>query len=193
MLTTNLQPAAKRPRFLAHRDVYLAALPNKSAYEKSLMHRDLVFSIDIATSLDLVITTSVDGIVKFWRKSSVAPHLTFIKQFRAHPGHICATSLSADEQVFVTVGQDDQTIKYFDVAGCDMINFVKLGFHVQTAALIHSKGSPKPMLAVSKRNEDGPGEMVIIDPSGMDVSQAMIDSVPKLIISQPATSKYLMV
>ena len=61
---------------------------------------------------DFVITSSVDGVVKFWKK--MAEGIEFVKEFRAHPGEIHSTSVSADGRSFATVGAD-KTVKIFDV------------------------------------------------------------------------------
>lgn len=61
---------------------------------------------------DFVITSSVDGVVKFWKK--MADGIEFVKEFRAHPGEIRSTSVSADGRSFATAGTD-KTVKIFDV------------------------------------------------------------------------------
>ena len=61
---------------------------------------------------DFVITTSIDGFVKFWKK--MADGIEFVKEFRAHPGEIRSTNVSADGRSFATAGTD-KTVKIFDV------------------------------------------------------------------------------
>lgn len=61
---------------------------------------------------DFVITSSIDGFVKFWKK--MADGIEFVKEFRAHPGEIRSTSVSADGRSFATAGTD-KTVKIFDV------------------------------------------------------------------------------
>lgn len=77
---------------------------------------------------DFVITSSIDGVVKFWKK--MADGIEFVKEFRAHPGEICSTSVSADGRSFATAGVD-KTVKIFDVitfGWCpERICLVKLG------------------------------------------------------------------
>lgn len=52
-------------------------------YELSYMHRDLVSHV-VVTKTDYVITGSVDGHIKFWKKQPES--IEFVKHFRAHLG-----------------------------------------------------------------------------------------------------------
>lgn len=58
-------------------------LPSAELYEKSYMHRDFVTHVAISKA-DFIITGSVDGHVKFWKKQPEG--IEFIKHFRAHSG-----------------------------------------------------------------------------------------------------------
>lgn len=63
--------------------LYLENLPDAECYEKSYMHRDVVSHV-VCTKSDFVITASVDGHVKFWKKTEEG--IEFVKHFRAHLG-----------------------------------------------------------------------------------------------------------
>lgn len=76
------------------------------------MHRDQLSYVTMAPQTDFLITSSIDGVVKFWKKMAVS--VEFVKEFRAHAGEITSTSVSADGRSFATAG-DDQTVKLFDV------------------------------------------------------------------------------
>jgi peptidylprolyl isomerase domain and WD repeat-containing protein 1 len=95
----------KKRRVLPYEKLYISALPSASRYAKSLMHKDQL-------STDFLITSSIDGVVKFWKK--VLDGVEFVKEFRAHTGAITAVSASADGRSFATAGED-KTIKIFDV------------------------------------------------------------------------------
>lgn len=69
---------AKRNRF--HR-LYYDMLPNAELYEKSYMHKNAVTHIAIGKN-DFIITASVDGVVKFWKKLPVG--IENVKHFKAH-------------------------------------------------------------------------------------------------------------
>jgi peptidylprolyl isomerase domain and WD repeat-containing protein 1 len=84
------------------------------------MHRDQLFSADFTPVTDFLITSSIDGVVKFWKKTSGG--IEFVKEFRAHNGEIFSSSVSADGRSYATAGADN-TVKIFDV-----ITFGSLGF-----------------------------------------------------------------
>lgn len=88
------------------------ALPASPRYSRSLMHREQLSYVTMTPQTDFLITSSVDGVVKFWKKMAVG--VEFVKEFRAHVGEITGTSISADGRSFATAGVD-KTIKIFDV------------------------------------------------------------------------------
>jgi len=71
----------------------------------------LLMSIQISRT-DFLITTSVDGHVKLWKKQDQG--IEFVKHYRAHLTPVTAVSASADGQLFATVSED-MTAKVFDV------------------------------------------------------------------------------
>ncbi|GAC95792.1 hypothetical protein PHSY_003368 [Pseudozyma hubeiensis SY62] len=171
-----LQPAQKKRRAttLAHQATYLAALPSSDRYFKSLMHRDTVNSVTVTPRSNFVITTSVDGWVKFWKKSSLAPSATaasmssrpsngvpsastlfsgssvveFVKQYRAHLAPIIAWSCSADGASYATLDAE-ANVKIFDVDNFDMINMIKLPYKARTLAWVHRPGNARTLLAIT--------------------------------------------
>lgn len=76
------------------------------------MHKDQLSFVTITPFTDFLITSSVDGVVKFWKK--VAVGIESVKEFRAHIGEIKNVSVSQDGRSFATAGAD-KTIKIFDV------------------------------------------------------------------------------
>ena len=61
---------------------------------------------------EFLITTSVDGHVKFWKKQEQG--IEFVKLYRAHLAPIVSVSASVDGQLFASVAEDG-TAKVFDV------------------------------------------------------------------------------
>jgi peptidylprolyl isomerase domain and WD repeat-containing protein 1 len=61
---------------------------------------------------DFLITTSVDGHLKLWKKQETG--IEFVKHYRAHLAPVVAISASADGQLFASVSQDGSA-KIFDV------------------------------------------------------------------------------
>lgn len=102
----------KRRRTLPHEKLHLAALPTAARYSKSLMHRDNLAFVTATPFTDFLVTTSVEGVVKFWKK--MAAGIEFVKMFRAHQGEIVSVSASADGRSFATAGVD-RRVAVFDV------------------------------------------------------------------------------
>lgn len=153
----------KKKRKLPYEALYVAALPKGLKYSKSLMHKEQLSSVTVASSpADFVITASVDGVVKFWKKTSVG--IEFAKEYKAHEGRIQHTAVSADGSLYATVGdEDDTTVKIFDVITFDLLSIINLENAGRTICWIHRRGSP-PTFAVSIGKEiliyDGRGEKV---------------------------------
>ena len=55
-------------------------------YEKSFMHRDTVTQVAVAQDQDFLITGSIDGHLKFWKKTPTG--IEFAKHYRAHAGSL---------------------------------------------------------------------------------------------------------
>jgi len=97
---------------LPHEKAYLDRLPSSTRYTKSFMHRDTLAYVTVTPLTDFIITTSVDGVVKFWKKQAVG--IEFVKQYRGHLGPVSAVTVSADGTMFASAS-NDKTVKVFDV------------------------------------------------------------------------------
>lgn len=102
----------KKRRKLPYEKLYISALPNSPRYSKSLMHKDQLSFVTLTPFTDFLITSSVDGVVKFWKKIAVG--IESVKEFRAHVGEIKGVSASQDGRNFATAGAD-KSVKIFDV------------------------------------------------------------------------------
>lgn len=71
---------------------------------------------------NFLITTSIDGHVKFWQKQESG--IEFVKHYRAHMQAVTGISGSADGQLFATISEDGNA-KVFDVVnfGASVIKF----------------------------------------------------------------------
>lgn len=85
------------------------------------MHRDQLAFVTVTPHTDFVITSSIDGVVKFWKKMAVG--VEFVKEFRAHAGEVKCANVSSDGRSFATIGPD-KTVKVFDV-----VTFGTIGPH----------------------------------------------------------------
>ena len=102
----------KKRRVLPYEKLYISALPSSPRYSKSLMHKDQLSFVTMTPFTDFLITSSIDGVVKFWKK--VAVGIEPVKEFKAHIGEIRSVSVSRDGRSFATAGID-KTLKIFDV------------------------------------------------------------------------------
>ena len=89
----------------------LDKLPSTAQYEKSFMHRDLL-SFVVVTATDFIVTASIDGQLKFWKKTEGG--VEFVKRFRAHVSVITGIAASPDGLLLATIAAD-KTAKIYDV------------------------------------------------------------------------------
>lgn len=151
----------KKKRRLPYEKLYIAALPGASRYSKSLMHREQLCFTTFTPYTDFLITSSIDGVVKFWKKDFGG--VEFVKEFRAHTGEIRSVSVSADGRSFATAGSD-KTVKIFDVITFDLLAMLSLEYVPKAVCWVHGRGTSFPLLAVSEEEKgwiriyDGRGE-----------------------------------
>ncbi|KAJ5143275.1 uncharacterized protein N7515_002062 [Penicillium bovifimosum] len=159
-LPSEAAPKKKR-RKLPFEKVYITALPASARYSKSLMHKEQLSFVTVTPYTDFVITSSVDGFVKFWKK--MAQGIEFVKEFLAHPGEIRSVTCSADGRSFATAGID-KTVKIFDVITFDLLAMYSLDFVPRCVCWVHPRGASLPLLAVTDESSnaiqlfDGRGE-----------------------------------
>ncbi|GIL83353.1 hypothetical protein Vretimale_11294 [Volvox reticuliferus] len=162
-------PKPKKRKILEFEQQYLDALPSAAMYERSYMHRETVNNVAV-TSTDFVITTSIDGYLKFWKKQPRG--IEFVKQYRAHVGAVDGLAVSWDGTLCMTLSRD-RTVKIFDVLNFDLIVMLRLSFTPGCAAWIYKKGEAKARLAISDLNS---GRIHIFDArSGNDASEAVVE------------------
>ncbi|KAL4916054.1 hypothetical protein BDW62DRAFT_218927 [Aspergillus aurantiobrunneus] len=145
----------KKRRKLPFEKVYVNALPASPRYSKSLMHKDQLSFTTVTPHTDFLITSSIDGVVKFWKKMAVG--VEFVKEFRAHSTEIKSVSVSADGRSFATTGSD-KTVKIFDVITFDLLAMLTLEFDPRCICWVHPRGASLPLLAVT----DGASSLIQI-------------------------------
>lgn len=162
----------KKKRKLPFESLYVDALPKGLRYSKSLMHKEQLSTVTVAPSpADFIITTSVDGVVKFWKK--VATGIEFAKEYRAHESRVVSSSVSNDGGLFATAGDDDDnTIKIFDVITFDLLSILNLEQAASCICWVHRRGAV-PILAA------GVGKAIHIY-DGRGNSQTPIHVIPSL-------------
>jgi peptidylprolyl isomerase domain and WD repeat-containing protein 1 len=128
----------------------LENIPMASFYEKSYMHKDIVDSVISAIDTDFIITTSLDGVLKFWKKNYLG--IEFIKQYKAHSGRITGISVSNTSIYLSTCSPKDESLKIYDVINFDMINFVKLNFTPNLCCFINKNNDPGLLIALTEKD-----------------------------------------
>ncbi|CAE8633384.1 unnamed protein product [Polarella glacialis] len=148
----------KKRKVLKNAHVYLDNLPIGEMYEKSFMHRDVVVFSVCSYATGFLVTGSVDGHIKFWKKQFEG--IEFVKHFRAHLGTLLGMVLSQDGRLLATVG-DDSALKLFEVHSFDMCAMLKLKFKPQCVEFVHKKNAPTSLVAVSEADS---GKVHILRP-----------------------------
>ncbi|THV00820.1 peptidyl-prolyl cis-trans isomerase [Dendrothele bispora CBS 962.96] len=159
----------KKRKVLPHERLYLDHLPNTEQYWKSFMHREVI-NFCVVTKTEFLITTSVDGHLKLWKKQDQG--IEFVKHYRAHLQPVVGVSASADGQLFASISEDG-TAKVFDVVNFDMINIIKLGYTPHACCWVHKRGQAQGLLAVS---DAASGTIRLYDSRGTDTPLETVDS-----------------
>ncbi|KAF2168803.1 hypothetical protein M409DRAFT_52809 [Zasmidium cellare ATCC 36951] len=146
------QPSKKKRRKLKFEKQYIAALPSATRYSKSLMHKDQLSFCTITPHTDFLITSSIDGYVKFWKKTSGG--IEFVKEYKAHDDEIRGVTVSADGRSYATAGVDG-TVKIFDVETFDLLAMLEPEKPPNAVCFVHGHGSSYPILAVSNQTDGG--------------------------------------
>ena len=162
----------KKKRKLPHEKLYISALPASVRYSKSLMHKDQISFITVTPATDFLITSSIDGVVKFWKKAAVG--IESVKEFKAHVGEIKSVGVSHDGRSFASAGAD-KTIKIFDVVTFDLLSILQLESAPISICWVHKRAASLPLLAVSS---DGSPAITIFD--GRGESQTALHTISTL-------------
>lgn len=145
------EPAAKKRKAVNATELRLLEnLPAAERYERSYMHRDILHSVHCTPTM-FIVTASVDGHVKFWKKREI--YIEFVKHFRAHIGGLLHTAVSADGVRYATTALD-RKVKIFDVINFDMINMISLDVEASLIEWIYTSGSTLHGIAVVEKESN---------------------------------------
>ena len=136
----------KKKRKLPYEKLYISALPASARYSKSLMHRDQLAFVTVTPLTDFLVTSSIDGVVKFWKKT--VGDVESVKEFKAHVGEIKSVSVSQDGRSFATAGAD-KTVKIFDIVTFDLLSILQTEKVPRCICWVNRKGASLPLLAVA--------------------------------------------
>jgi len=116
----------KRRRMAQAKEVFtsslVAQLPSGEMYERSWMHRDVVTRVCVLAKTDFVVTSSTDGVVKFWKHVRGKAPLEFVKMFLAHAAPVSTLTPSPDCEQLVTFSAKEGSLKLFLVTTFNMIS-----------------------------------------------------------------------
>lgn len=142
------EPEAKKRKNEEFEPLYLQNLPAAENYEKSYMHREPITHL-VVTRTDFIVTGSVDGHVKFWKKQDDG--IEFVKHFRCHLAPITGMCDNFDGTLLCTISAD-KSLKIFDVVNFDMINMLKLSYVPSHCSFIHCDKDPIKALCISEKD-----------------------------------------
>ena len=141
---------------LPHERLYLEHLPDANQYYKSFMHREII-NFCVVTRTEFLITTSVDGHIKLWRKEDDG--IEFVKHYRAHLQPVVGISASADGQLFASISEDG-TAKVFDVVNFGQSSCLRSGLTTQMFLRYdqyYKIGLYAPLLLLDSQKRPSPG------------------------------------
>lgn len=136
----------KKIKVMKHEDVYIRDLPSCEVYEKSYMHRDNVTHVFV-TKTQFLITASLEGVIKFWKKN--AQGIEFVKSFKSHAGPIEDMSITPNGTELASISRKDKTVKIFDIVNFDMINMFTLEFEPRCVLWIEQSITNNENLMIS--------------------------------------------
>eukprot|EP00484_Ammonia_sp_Unknown_P030863 CAMPEP_0197052008 /NCGR_PEP_ID=MMETSP1384-20130603/26547_1 /TAXON_ID=29189 /ORGANISM="Ammonia sp." /LENGTH=701 /DNA_ID=CAMNT_0042484649 /DNA_START=38 /DNA_END=2143 /DNA_ORIENTATION=- len=141
------EPAAKKQKLTS---IHLERLPTSEWYEFSWMHRKTITHIEMARNYDFLITASIDGVIKFWKKTEIG--IEFVKEYQGHSDYVQCMDISLDGTLLITIGNDRHCC-IFDVVTFDMITRLSLSYFVGDCCWIKNTTKHNiPMIAVTEKN-----------------------------------------
>jgi peptidylprolyl isomerase domain and WD repeat-containing protein 1 len=164
----------KKARKLEHERLFLENLPTGKLYEHSFMHRDVISHIVVSKATEFVVTASVDGHVKFWKK--MADNVEFVKHFQAHIAPITAFELSPDGRKLFSAAKD-RMLKFFDVQSFDIASMITVEFTPSVGCWLPSSLRISTRVAVADENS---GSIFVFssEMGGSPLSEIKIHSQP---------------
>ncbi|KAK8808396.1 hypothetical protein WA158_008297 [Blastocystis sp. Blastoise] len=138
-------------RKLEHEDLYKQNLPSAYMYEKSYMHRDTITHVITSPITQFIITASVDGHVKFWKKVPVG--IEFVKHYKSHKEAVTGLCCSMNGQYCLS-HSSDKTLKIYDILTFDMICYIELLCIPQASCWTYQEGDFSYSYVVSSKEDN---------------------------------------
>ena len=168
-------PPAKRARIDKPTSSVENDIPSSAHYQISYAHRSIVTCACHSVKHDIVLTASQDGIVKFWKRTSVTSSslasrkkndgsndkeeenktgqcLEFIKSYVAHTAPLLAlVNTLPDGDNAASVGEDN-VIKFYDVPNFDVTGMIQANDQFTCGGSVAFVGEDQSLLAVSSKS-----------------------------------------
>lgn len=151
-------------------------LPTASMYERSYMHRDTI-THTLVTKTQFLITASVDGFIKFWKKEAPSKGgIDFVKVYRAHMGPVTDINASSDGHSLASVSED-KYLKLYSVQDFDMTEMILLDYSPSSCCWVHDSRATKGIVAVGSA-DTGDIRFYKVDGDHTPVSTLKLHSAP---------------
>lgn len=105
-----------------------------SKYEKSYMHKDQLDKVIYINKIDTLITISIEGMIKFWKKTSVG--LEFIKEIRTFTTRIKSFSYTNSCQFALASSEFEENLCVFDLICIDLIQKMRINLKPNYSVII---------------------------------------------------------
>lgn len=123
----------------------------KNRYVKSLMHKETVshvlFIVPPHAEHPLLITASIDGVIKFWQRTLLLPKegkiedlvpLKFIKSFQTHTGPLISLRKSMKSERYLIASGVDGMVTIYDCESIDLLSVYKFDFLIESPLIIEN-------------------------------------------------------
>lgn len=169
----------KKAKISKDEDVFIKNLPSCEAYEKSYMHRDIITHACV-TKTQFLITASLDGVIKFWKKTTDG--IEFVKNFKSHAGPVEDLSVTPAGSELASISRKDKSVKIFDVVNFDMINMFSLEFEPKCVEWINHEATGGENLIIS--DSKSPKIYTFDAKQSTNQPKNIIDNIHKAIVSR---------
>lgn len=165
---------------MADLQLFLDRLPCTPKYELSYLHRDVVCAVAVSQIHSVVMSLSVDGIVKFWKKTE--NNIEILRYYKAHSSAPIGLHMSKDESF--AASWTCNTVNVYNVKDCDLINIICTALSISSCCLFKSKGIGLEKIACSI---EGKPEIAIFQPfSNSPQPEQTIDRIHKRAVATVA-------
>ncbi|GMH47899.1 hypothetical protein TL16_g00176 [Triparma laevis f. inornata] len=143
------------------------------------MHRSPLTSLHLSSTSGMLLTTSSDGIVKFWKRTGDVESFEFVKSYVSHAGVVVCGGVSGGStggSLGATIGEDG-VIKFYDMDQFDVSGMIKTScdfgssccfvLNSQTALAVAMRDTGKIQIYDTLTMSEVPSKVVSIHPEAV--------------------------